>query len=96
MFATECSNPSATKAVIGKTMAMIFPLTVRALSDNHTARQTSVLHSTPRMKASNQGIETLPAAIAAAVSPTAPSPRGSTPDHWIIRAIAAAPMKLAT
>lgn len=95
ILATECSKPSAAKAVIGKMIARILPETRCALIDNQTARQTSALQRTPRTKASDQDNDTFPVAIAVAVSATAPSPRPSEPDQKTIIAVAPAPTKFA-
>jgi predicted ATPase with chaperone activity len=50
MLATTWSNPSATKAMIGKKMARILPPMSSAPMAIHTARQTSQLQPTARMK----------------------------------------------
>ncbi len=72
MFATECSKPAATKAVIGNTTARILSATVRAAYDIHTARQTSALQRTPSATAWSQPRDVLATPIPSAVSPTCP------------------------
>jgi len=51
MFATECSKPRVTKAVIGTIMAKILSVTVWQAKHNHTAKQIRVLHKIPEVKA---------------------------------------------
>ena len=51
MFATLCSYPLPTNAIIGKTHDRIFPEVFSAEVANHTARQTSQLHAIPRKNA---------------------------------------------
>lgn len=51
MLATESSNPHATNVVIGKTVATLLSVTLRAPMHNQTARQTSTLQRTPRARA---------------------------------------------
>lgn len=48
MFATLCSNPLPTNAMIGKIHASIFPEVFSAEAAIHTARHTSQLHAIPR------------------------------------------------
>lgn len=48
MFATLCSYPLPTNAMIGKMHARIFPEVLSAEAAIHTARQTSQLHAIPR------------------------------------------------
>ena len=55
MLAMECSKPAATKAEIGKTIAINLSVTVRPAKVIHTAVHTSTLHSTPRQKAVQNG-----------------------------------------
>src|SRR3989338_1342261 len=52
IFATECSNPIATNAVIGNIIENILSTTLLPEKQSHTARQTSVLHIIPRTSAS--------------------------------------------
>ena len=63
MFATECSNPSATNVVMGQKMAKIFPATEVVAMVPHTARHTSQLHSTPLKNATLNGKDALVVAI---------------------------------
>jgi hypothetical protein len=42
MLATLCSNPAATNAEIGKTIAVTLSITERPAAARQTARQTSV------------------------------------------------------
>ncbi len=49
MLAILCSNPAATKAVIGGMIAIILSVVDRALYVNHTAMQTAALHMIPNM-----------------------------------------------
>ncbi len=48
MFATQCSKPEATNAMMGKKMPKIFPTTSWDAIASHTARQTSQLQPIPR------------------------------------------------
>jgi hypothetical protein len=52
MLATQCANPAAKKAVIGKRIERVLSIAVKALKQSQTARQTRVLHRMPRMRAS--------------------------------------------
>ena len=70
MFATLCSNPDATKAIMGKKMANIFPIVCLAEKAIHTARQTSQLHPIPLANASRNDKFTFALAILRAVAPT--------------------------
>ena len=79
MLTTECSNPHATNAVIGKTVARILSVTLRAPMHSQTARQTSTLQRTPRTKAETGSRAILLRAIRTIVSPTAPSLMVCTP-----------------
>ena len=63
MFAMECSNPNATKAVIGQKIARIFPATLVVDMVPHTARHTSQLQSTPLKNATPKGRETFAVAM---------------------------------
>ena len=47
MFAMLCSNPAATNAAMGKIMARILSVVLRALYVNQTARQTNALQRIP-------------------------------------------------
>ena len=48
MFATLCSYPLPTNAMIGNIHDSIFPDVFSDEAANHTARQTSQLHAIPR------------------------------------------------
>ena len=72
MFATQCSKPAATKALMGRMMPITLSTTVRAEKPIHTARQTKILHMTPLKKSVIQSGETLPAATETMASPTTP------------------------
>lgn len=63
MFATECSNPAATKAEIGPTMARILSATVLPAKVSHTARQTSRLQPMPKTKLSIGVCDTFAVAV---------------------------------
>src|SRR5690242_1153618 len=63
MLAIECSNPAATNAAIGSTIATHLSTTLRPASDTHTAVHTSTLHMTPLANAVSGGSEVLAAAI---------------------------------
>ena len=64
MFAIECSNPAATNALTGGTMARIRSAVVRALRLSQTARQTRALHRTPSATACPKPSSSLACAIA--------------------------------
>lgn len=51
MLATECSRPSATKALMGNQMATAFPEALLQALAIHTAAHTSQLQRIPRVKA---------------------------------------------
>src|SRR4030042_1127659 len=51
MLATECSNPAATKQVMGKTIDRILSVVDRAEEQSHTARHTRALHMIPKQMA---------------------------------------------
>ena len=76
MLATECSNPPATNAVVGKTVARILAVTLRAPMHNQTARQTSTLQSTPRGRAETGSSAILLRAIWTIASLTTPNTPG--------------------
>src|SRR6516162_6480182 len=63
MFTTECSNPAATNAEIGKSTARILSAVERAPTASHTARQTRTLQRIPRKNALSNGRDTLATAI---------------------------------
>src|SRR3569832_1071034 len=63
MLATLCSNPAATKAEIGKMIAIVLSVTLRPASAIHTARQTKTKHNMPKKKTNQNGIDVLAAAI---------------------------------
>ena len=66
MFATLCSNPAATNALIGKTIANTLSTTVRPPVASHTARQTKAFARTPRKNTSPNDRPVLLAAVASA------------------------------
>lgn len=68
MFATLCSNPSATKVVIGQKIAKILPATEVVAMVPHTARHTSQLHNTPLATATPNGRLALVVAIPTAAA----------------------------
>jgi len=72
IFATLCSNPAATKAVMGKIIAAILSTVLRALNVSQTARQTRILQSTPRARACQKPNPTLALAMLRAVVPIPP------------------------
>ena len=94
MLATECSNPPATNAVVGKTVARILSVTLRAPMHNQTARQTSTLQRTPRARAETGSSAILLRAIWTIVSPTAPLLMVCTPASHTKPAVPTAPTKL--
>ena len=71
MLATLCSNPAATKAAIGGTIARIRSVVVRALKDSQTARQTSALHIMPSAMAGTNSSPALAFPMARAAEPDA-------------------------
>jgi len=70
MFATLCSKPDATNAVIGKITARILSIVLRPLKASQIARQTRTLQRMPLKNASRKGIFTLALAISRALPPT--------------------------
>jgi uncharacterized protein (DUF1499 family) len=48
IFATECSNPQATKALMRNRIARILSVTPRATIQSQTAKQLFTLHKIPR------------------------------------------------
>ncbi len=74
MLAIECSNPEATKAEIGKMMAIILPAVLFAAIAIMTARSTRILQSIPRKKACPQVKPDFALAIDIACSPMGVSP----------------------
>jgi hypothetical protein len=93
MLATLCSNPAATKALIGNTIAMTLSVTDRPPVASHTARQTRAFASTPRIKTTPNGSEVFIAAIVRAVAPTAPSDCFHHSAIQTIKTMLSAPMK---
>ncbi len=75
MFATECSKPDATKAIMGKKIAHILPVISVAAILSHTARTTSQLHKIPRTKACPKGSPIFPAAMERVLAPIGPFQR---------------------
>mmetsp|Transcript_7960 Transcript_7960/g.35153 ORF Transcript_7960/g.35153 Transcript_7960/m.35153 type:complete len:256 (+) Transcript_7960:3399-4166(+) len=63
MFATECSKPRVTKAVMGQKMARTLPATDVEAIVPHTARQTSQLHKIPLHNATPKERDTLEVAM---------------------------------
>ncbi len=63
MLAMLCSNPAATNAEMGNTIATALSTTLRPACAIHTAIQTSTLHSTPLKKAVQNGSAALAAAM---------------------------------
>ena len=72
MFATQCSKPAATNALMGSRIPITLSTTVRAEKPIHTARQTKTLHMMPLKNSVIQSGDTLPAATLTIASPTAP------------------------
>ena len=67
MFATLCSNPMVTKAIIGNQIPNILPITSSDALANHTAKHTNQLQPIALIKATVKGIVTLPSATAIAL-----------------------------
>jgi len=78
MLAMLCSNPAATNAEIGKTIAATLSITERPAAASQTARQTSALARMPRARTTKKGNEVLTAAVESAVTPI---PRSSPRHH---------------
>ena len=66
MFATLCSNPIHTNAMIGNQIPTILPMISSDALANHTAKHTSQLQPIPLIIATVNGIVTLPSATAIA------------------------------
>src|SRR6266567_536524 len=94
MLATLCSNPAATNADIGKTMATALSMTLRPAKAIHTAMQTRTLQSTPLKKAVEKGSATLAAAIRTYSWAIAPSFISACRERKTSTAKPVAPMKL--
>src|SRR5262249_45332949 len=94
IFATECSNPAATKVAIGGTIAGILSAVVRALEQSHTARQTSGLPGAARAGGGAKPGDALGCAMARAAAPTAPPPCRWAPARKTSPAVATAPTRL--
>ena len=62
MFATLCSNPIHTNAMIGNQIPTILPMISSDALANHTAKHTSQLQPIPLIKAAVNGMVTLPSA----------------------------------
>ena len=62
MFATLCSNPMVTKAIIGNQIPKILPMISSDALANHTARHTSQLQPIALINATSNDIPTLPVA----------------------------------
>ena len=99
IFAIECSNPKATKVIMGKNIANIFPTTSREANAIHTAKQTNQLHNIPLKKASPKPRLDFALAIFSALIPIALSSYVPETFHrfepYIINASKMEPMKLA-
>src|SRR5580704_9228494 len=87
-----CSNPAATKAVMGGMMVTTRSTVVRALKHIHTAKHTSALHMTPRATAGTNSREVFALAVVKATSPTAPPPNV----YWVVQYISTAAEKAPT
>src|SRR6185503_13802995 len=79
MLAMECSNPAATKAVMGGMMARMRSVVVRALKVSQTARQTRALHKIPNAIACTKSRPDLALAVDRAAAPTTPFPKAYWP-----------------
>ena len=66
MFATLCSNPIHTNAMIGNQIPTILPMISSDALANHTAKHTNQLHQIPLIKATSKANFTLPAATVVA------------------------------
>jgi len=95
MFATECSNPDATKAVMGKNIAKILPATSRDAIAIQTARQTSQLQPTPLANASRKLRLTFALAMLMAYTPTPRLFIFQRPDQYISMTRMSEPARLA-
>ena len=81
MLAMQCSNPKATKPLMGQMMARILPVVLRAELQSQTAKQTRVLQRIPRTNASVQSRSHLAAAMFSAFKATPLSARAHVPDQ---------------
>ena len=72
MFATQCSNPQATKAEMGSRMPRTLSAVVFEEKPIHTARHTRMLQRIALKKSTSGASDTLPAATGTNASPTAP------------------------
>ena len=70
ILAILCSNPEATKAIIGKKHEKILPIVFSAEITIHTAKHTSILHNIPLKNASYQVKFTFALAIPTAADPS--------------------------
>ena len=94
-MAIECSNPAATNAEIGNTTPINLSTTVLPAKDIQIAKQTRLLHKTPKKNACQNGSPAFAAAIFKYVAPTAPPFSSQCPDKKTRSANPAAPIKLA-
>ena len=96
MLATLCSNPAATKAVMGKMMARILSVTLRAEIQSQTAKQTSALHMAPSAMAWTKSRLHLALAMPRALAPTAPLAKAYCWLRIMTTAVRIEPAKLPT
>ena len=94
MFATLCSKPAATNALIGNRIAKILSVVVRAEYVSHTARQTRPLHKMPRTIAYTKSRFALADAMFRMFKPIAPEPNVYCRERNISSAVAMDPTKL--
>src|SRR6185436_8573981 len=94
MFATLCSKPAPMKAKRHQKMSTSRAVSSFARIPIHTARQTSMLQSTPRKKRSRAGADILAATIPRTNSFAGALP--STPDAAVASASSADPARLPT
>ena len=96
MLAMLCSNPHATKAVMGNTTAAMRSVVERAEKLSQIARHTSRLAKMPSITAGPNDSVLLVVAMASMRSPTAPLPCRYCPEANTAAAMARAPTKLPT
>ena len=72
MFATQCSKPDITNAMIGKKMARDFPAISFAVEAINTAAHTRMLHKIPEIRAGRKDRLTFPRATFIVNAPRAP------------------------
>ena len=93
MFATTCSKPEVMNASRHQKIVMRRATSVCSRLADHMARQTSMLHRTPRQKSSTLLSPPLASSIPASIAP-AGVVRSSSPVRWSIAANANAPRRL--